>query len=722
MNKHLLFSAVLTVFTATAFSQQQQQGWCASDAVLKQQLDQDPGFAAQREQFEIDFREYLEMKKNRHPIDPTKKLIIPVVFHVIHEGGSENISKAQIEDQIRILNECFNHQNSDSVNTPAPFLALAGTLNVEFRLAKKDPMGNCTEGINRIFSNKTNTASNQNGVKALSYWNSYSYLNFWIVKSIENFTEFGSILGYAQFPGSGMLSTDGVVMLHSRTGSIGTASSSRGRTAVHEVGHWLNLIHIWGDQDCGSDQVNDTPPAFGPNFTVCYNHFPYFPADTCDNTYPYGEMMVNYMDYSDDNCQNMFTIGQCERMRFVLEGNSGNNGIRSFLVSEENLWATGTHDDYTGGECAPIADFTSNRQFICAGANITFTNASYNGPVTQREWSFPGGTPEISTANAPNVTYNTPGVYPVTLTVSNGTGTNTITKTSYVYVSDTYAQNQHDFLYFEDFENITDLPSGFVVVNPDNTNNKWELAGGLVSPSGGGALRVNNFGNTRTEYEELITPAYNLSNLQSQVVMRYKYSGATRTYLGEHDGFTVTGDAFKVFFSTNCGQSWTQIPQLALSDNALINAGQYTQFYVPNASSIWSEKQANIPAGASGNSNVMFKFRYEVGSGHGNNFYIDGIRIENITGVEELTTWLGVNVFPNPSNGITRISLNTPETGNLLLNLMDITGRQVAVIHNGRINSGEQTFMVDVNSFSAGIYFLQINFNDRKSAMKLMVE
>ena len=275
------------------------------------------------------------------------------------------------------------------------------------------------------------------------------------------------------------------------------------------------------------------------------------------------------------------------------------------------------------------------------------------------------------------------------------------------------------------FESQSDFDNNWVVINPDNTQNKWEVAGNLITPSGGGVLRVRNIGNTTFEYEEAISPSYNLSNLQAPLIIKYQYSGASTTFLGDHTipfEFTVDGDAFKVYYSTNCGTSWTQIPQLALSGDNLINAGLYSDSYVPNAQSIWNEKQTNVPAGAANSDNVKFKFVYEVGSGLGNNFYLDAIRIENTTGVEELNSMLGIQLYPNPSNGLTRISMNTPESGKLSLNLVDVLGRTVASVYNGTVSAGEQVYSVDVNNIDAGIYFLQINYNDKTTAVKLIVQ
>ncbi len=718
MKKLVTTALILTATFSTSFAQQDK---CGADILLKQKMTKNAQIGTQHEEFE---RGLTDWKVNK-PIGfrEGEKYIIPIVFHVIHEGGSENVSKAQILDQLRILNEGFRGENDSRASTPSPFLAVAGDLDIEFRLAQLDPLGNCTEGITRTFSNKTNQASDGNGVKDVIDWNCYQYFNVWIVKSI-NVGQSG-VIGYAQFPAGGLCGTDGVVLDYKWVGSIGGAVGA-GNTLVHEAGHWLGLRHIWGDEICGTDAIDDTPNARRANYGVCINDFPYIPDTLCAGTDSInGEMMVNYMDYSSDQCQTMFTLGQCDVMDYTLSGTTGTNGIRSYMWSEANLWATGTHDDYTDVACSPIADFTANKRFACIGVTINFDDISYNATVTGRTWSFPGGSPDASNAASPNVSYAAPGVYEVTLTANSSAGAGSVTKTGYIHIAADAPSVTANYTYFEDFESQSDFDNNWVVINPDNTQNKWEVAGNLITPSGGGVLRVRNIGNTTFEYEEAISPSYNLSNLQAPLVIKYQYSGASTTFLGDHTipfEFTVDGDAFKVYYSTNCGTSWTQIPQLALSGDNLINAGLYSDSYVPNAQSIWNEKQTNVPAGAANSDNVKFKFVYEVGTGLGNNFYLDAIRIENTTGVEELNSMLGIQVYPNPSNGLTRISMNTPESGKLSLNLVDVLGRTVASVYNGTVSAGEQVYSVDVNNIDAGIYFLQINYNDKTTAVKLIVQ
>ncbi|MBK9637756.1 MAG: T9SS type A sorting domain-containing protein [Bacteroidetes bacterium] len=245
---------------------------------------------------------------------------IPVVIHVVYNTASQNISDAQINSQMSILNADFRKLNSDISLLPAVFSGLAADCEIQFCLAQRDPSGNATNGIVRksttvtSFSSNDNIKRNANG--GSDAWPSASYLNIWV----GNLS--GGLLGYAQFPG-GTASTDGVVILHSGFGNTGTAAYpfNKGRTATHEIGHWLNLRHIWGDASCGNDQVTDTPTQQTSNFGC-----PSFPHVTCSNG-PNGDLHMNYMDYTDDACMYMFTAGQKTRMLASL------NTTRASLLS-----------------------------------------------------------------------------------------------------------------------------------------------------------------------------------------------------------------------------------------------------------------------------------------------------------------------------------------------------------------------------------------------------
>ncbi|GFE71909.1 zinc metalloprotease [Chroococcus sp. FPU101] len=250
---------------------------------------------------------------------PLEVITIPVVVHVVFNISAENISDAQIESQIRILNEDYRMTNADINLVPDPFKPFKADTYIQFKLAVRDPEGRPTTGITRTrtsqgsFSFTDEVKFDSTGGK--DAWPADQYLNIWVCNLS------GGLLGYAQFPG-GEPETDGVVILYTAFGDIGTAASpgnlfNKGRTTTHEVGHWLNLRHIWGDDfgACtGSDDVDDTPNQANSNIGK-----PQFPRITCGNS-PNGDMFMNYMDYVDDDSMFMFTIGQVARMRAILDG------------------------------------------------------------------------------------------------------------------------------------------------------------------------------------------------------------------------------------------------------------------------------------------------------------------------------------------------------------------------------------------------------------------
>jgi hypothetical protein len=257
------------------------------------------------------------------PAGPT---VIPVVVHVIHRGGSENISDAQIRSQIDVLNRDFRMTNPDVANVPVPFRSLATDAMIEFALATVDPNGQATDAITRTRTNVPRFGAD-NAMKFTSQgghdaWDTTRYLNIWVCPEIIDGGR--SLLGYAQFPG-GLPATDGVALIHNAFGTQGTAAApfNLGRTGTHEVGHWLDLYHIWGDAiGCSTDDnVADTPVQDRENFGT-----PTFPHVTCSNG-PNGDMFMNYMDYVDDAAMFMFTQGQVDRMQATLAGPRSTIGL-----------------------------------------------------------------------------------------------------------------------------------------------------------------------------------------------------------------------------------------------------------------------------------------------------------------------------------------------------------------------------------------------------------
>ena len=261
-------------------------------------------------------------------------IIIPVVVHVLYNNTTQNISEAQVISQINILNEDYRRLNADTINTPEAFKNMAADSRIVFCLAKVDPNGYKTTGIVRKFTKESlfladdeMKHSNKGGDDA---WDATKYLNIWVCNL------FGRTLGYAQMPG-GALATDGVVIKYNTFGNTGPVSApyNKGRTATHEIGHWLGLKHIWGDNNCGDDGIDDTPTQKAAN-TGCTS----FPHISSCSVNEFGDMFMNFMDLSDDRCMNLFTNGQKKEMRGLFsKGNLRNSFLDNDLCDGSNAQA-----------------------------------------------------------------------------------------------------------------------------------------------------------------------------------------------------------------------------------------------------------------------------------------------------------------------------------------------------------------------------------------------
>ncbi len=275
-------------------------------------------------------------------------ITIPVVVHVVYNTSTQNISDAQIQSQLNVLNQDFRKLNSDLNLVPSTFSSLVADAEINFCLANRDPNGNATTGIVRVQTSQTSFSTND-GMKYASSggsnaWPTNQYLNIWVCNMS------GGILGYAQFPG-GAAATDGVVIGYTCFGTTGTAQApfNRGRTGTHEVGHWLNLRHIWGDATCGNDLVSDTPVHNTSNYG-CPSHPR---SNSCGTS---AEMFMNYMDYVDDACMQMFSNGQKARMQALFVS----GGARASLASSPGCSGTSGGGTSTPAYCAATG---SNTQY-----------------------------------------------------------------------------------------------------------------------------------------------------------------------------------------------------------------------------------------------------------------------------------------------------------------------------------------------------------------------
>ena len=276
---------------------------CATMDVLAEKIKEDNGLAKKLDDIEEHTKKFAKAQSDAGPIAPMVSLTIPVAVHVLYYTARENISLAQIQSQVDVLNKDFSKTNPDVSSLPSQFSSLATNMDIQFTLDPAD--------IDRKASSKaswgTRDAMKSAKKGGINPKDPSKYLNIWVCNIG------GGILGYAQFPG-GSAATDGVVIGPQYFGNTGYVATpfDKGRTATHEIGHWLNLRHIWGDANCGNDLVADTPTQQTSNYGC-----PSFPHVTCSNG-PNGDLFMNYMDYTDDACMYMFTNGQKTRSQAIF--------------------------------------------------------------------------------------------------------------------------------------------------------------------------------------------------------------------------------------------------------------------------------------------------------------------------------------------------------------------------------------------------------------------
>jgi len=359
MKKHYAILLGGLLCASTAFAQGPFKR-CAANEAMEEQMKADPNMQARMDAIEAFTAKYLKENPNKRT---AAVITIPVVVHVVYNTASQNISQCQIQSQLDVLNEDYRKMNADNSKTPSAFAGVSADCEIQFVLATVDPTGKATTGITRT-STKTRSFSTNNYIKYTSKgghdaWNTSKYINFWTAPALSSGGQ--QLLGYGQFPG-GAAATDGVVMAYAAFGSRAKCPSGiyytgydLGRTTTHELGHYFNLRHIWGDATCGNDQVSDTPTQQTANYGC-----PTYPHVTCSNS---GDMTMNFMDYTDDPCMYMFTAGQKARMQATLAG------VRAGLVSGTALVTpnTGSEGNTT----------TAEVKVLNGGATTVFPN-----PVT----------------------------------------------------------------------------------------------------------------------------------------------------------------------------------------------------------------------------------------------------------------------------------------------------------------------------------------------------
>ena len=659
-------------------------GRCTTDEDNREQMKNDPQFVKNREALEIFTQQYIHDQQTKGLMRGTHALpyIIPVVFHVLHNYGPENVPDDLIIESVRLMNVDFRKMNADTVSIHPAFKQIAADCEIEFRLATIDPFGNCTNGIEHIVSQKTYSA---NSSSKIHDWPNNKYLNIWVANTLESQTAAAS----TQFPG-GPGATDGILCWY-------TYVSNTQRTLTHEAGHYFNLYHVWGFNNtagvtCGDDLVNDTPISKGHNPGDCDHS-----TNLCNP--PIVENLENYMDYS--YCNFMFTTGQKVRMHALL--NSTING-RNNLWTNSNLIATGTFGSPV--TCAPISDFIANYAYACSGDSVHFFDLSWNATVTNWNWSFPGGSPSTSTLSNPSVLYTTSGYKNISLKVSNSAGADSITKTSVVFVTTNALNN---IPYVESFEDSSSFPGndGYVL-NPDGLT-AWTRVTNTAGSNGVSSIMINNYVSAAGSVDEWVTPSFDFSGISAPITISFKVSNAQRN--------SGSSDELKLFYTFNCGRTWLST-SYSKAGSLLATAGINPASFRPVIASQWRDETVAINT-VHNKSNVRFKFQNT--SNHGNNTYIDDINITGngvgIKDIDELQT--GFSVYPNPTSGNAVVTFSLSKSGNVKLEIKDILGQTVSKVVDEITGAGIHERKLP--ALSSGLYLIELTVINKHDVRKLVV-
>lgn len=675
---------------------------CGNNNAEKDLYEQNPYLKQYQEAYDLEHN-YLETPQEK---SSERKYIIPIVFHILHDYGTENISDDQVYDQIRILNEDYNKLNEDTISVWSEFDSIIGNCNIEFRLAQLDPQGKPTNGIDRIPSKLTYGApSGSNDNAKLNAWPRYKYINVWVVKNMIN-----GVAGYAYRPASvpyvdvNSKKIDGIIILQDYIGSIGTSSPGYSRALTHEIGHYLNLQHTWGGTNepgiaCGDDGVTDTPGTKG--WKTC----PSNKNSTKICTSFRIENIQNFMEYS--YCSKMFTNGQKLAMRNALNSDVAE---RDILWSDSNLAAAGVADGmYLGGQKPLKADFSASKFFVCAGKVISLTDMSWNGTVENRTWEIADGESDDTNIDKTNVKFSTEGIKKVTLNVSNTLGSATASKN--IYVSGDEA-TYYGFI-GEAFpvSNVLDDKLDRWIPNHYSSQKSYFGFTNKTGNFGKGALFINGYESINGEISEVISPAFNMGYISS-AQLNFYYSFATKTSNPQQ-----MTDVFKVFYSTDCGGSWILLKTKTGAELAC--AGMHDDDYIP-VQSEWLKETITIPL-ALAQKNIRFKFQFTA-STNANNFYLDDVNIEGVVGLSEIASTTDIlSIYPNPISNTSTIKFNNIAESNTKITLVDIVGKEVAVISDSMLSSGIHEFELNSENLSNGMYIVKIQSNNNLFLQKVAV-
>ncbi len=710
MNRGLLLLWVFALTTIGGISAQEHEHehgpWCVTDEYKREMMSKYPKLV----KAERDYQQRIQSSLLQKSEEDENLYVIPIVFHVLHNNGPENISDEQIYSAVQMLNEQFRKSSADSLLVIPEFRDIHADTRIEFRLANKAPDGSCTNGIDRIPTVLTFDADDNSKI---GQWPRHVYFNIWVVNNISRpLPGLGLTLGYGTFPfmveDPELAFLDGIVIRSDAVGRLGTANPNWHETLAHECGHNLNQRHVWGDFGqvgtvCGDDGIDDTPVTKGWSF--CPSPAQAL-ASGCDP-----EIIENYQNFMEYSfCAYMFTEGQKASMRATLADDAAG---RSFL-STPSAHAIAGIDQEEVTICSPVVNFRSNRYFACVGNNIQFNAAIERATADTYAWTFEDSNIGTSTDENPTVSFNSPGWKTVTLTAGNESGSGTKTDEFAIYIYDTEAENFGDELQ-ETFWSGTDVNNGWTVA-PSNDNPAVSGVNWDWSPIGAldqGSIKLNLFDAPSREVYRFVSPRYDLSGKAGQTIS-FKYAYATQVDPTDMDvEFTMTS-------TTNCGS--TNFPRLSISDpSALLTAGSFPGIsFEPSNISMWRTAEINI-TGAMAVDGIQFEFTLRADQG-ANNFYFDNFTIgSSVVSVENENPLTETKLFPNPANDYAQLELILNDAQMVSVRIFDVSGKQVQNVQGQMMGAGVNNLRLETSSLAAGIYTVKVIAGDFDRSLKLMI-
>lgn len=639
---------------------------------------------------------------------------IPVVVHIVLDDPSL-VTDAQILSQIAVLNSDYNAANADVSQVPPVWQPLIGNTKINFCLAQRTPGNEPTNGIVRVKTAQGRSFDISNGSPDAKYnstggsdaWDTQKYLNIWVTRLSGNY------LGVAAPPGNGYpAEQEGVVILYTAFGTTGSVGRiyNLGRTTTHEVGHFFGLRHIWGDDSGGctaDDGITDTPPQ-GDNTFGC----PAFPkTDNCSPAFP-GIMFMNYMDYSDDACMHLFTTGQVNRMRFVLENITASlltsNGCTPVVLAGNDAALTAV-SGATGKRCDNR--ITPEVTLRNKGANpLTSVNIFYklnNGNLVTTPWQ--GNLPSLQETKVALPPADVAiGSYNLQAYTQSPNGQPDENVTNDTTTSHFHYDAIAELPFEQGFEEDSFPPPGWDLYNPDRSFT-WERDRNVGKGSNASAL-VRNLGyNVNDQTDDLLTPVLDPQGHDS-VFLFFDVAAAVYT---DPNTTGNAWDTLQVLVTKDCHQTNT-LAYSKWGKNLITRPSPVTSEFIPTAAE-WRRDSVDLTA-------LVGKARFQVAfrniSNSENNIYIDNIRIVSKDINPDLRE-AGVLVNPNPTDGIVWVTFYEVPADLLQVAIYNAAGQRITSQPASAINRGNRMTFNLVNEPN-GVYFVKLIYRNRANTIKLM--